>query len=163
MGTIKSSQPRQRSLLDDQIGNKKFEFHKYSKFIKPSDILFPVEYLSLIDHIAIYATPTIRSKQLHDKTIEILQLFDRDIVDLRTDVDDVTHRKTWIIEHKSTGYMPLTSYGDGTKKIVAFAGKIASMNGGILLIDEFDTSIHTKAMEHVFTFLINTTAQVVKY
>ena len=39
--------------------------------------------------------------------------------------------------------MPLSTYGDGIKKVIALAGRIADAQNGILLIDEIETSIHT--------------------
>ena len=73
---------------------------------------------------------------------------------MRIDVDDDTNKRVMFIENKRNGFIPLSSYGDGTKKVVLFASTIASMDGGILLIDEFESSIHTKAMDNVFKFLI---------
>ena len=50
--------------------------------------------------------------------------------------------------------MPLVSYGDGIKKVLSIANAIIEASGGILLIDEIDTSIHYRVYSDIFRFLI---------
>ena len=59
-----------------------------------------------------------------------------------------------MIDHKDLGRMPLSTYGDGIKKVISLVKGSAAMRDGVLLIDEFETSIHTKAMKQVFDFVI---------
>lgn len=157
-GTLKSiyplNNPEQLNLYSADNRITEFRFHKYSRTTRSRESFFPVEYLSPIHHLAVNSLPPIRSKEFMRDTIDLLQLFDSNIVDLRIDIDDDTNRKTIIVEHKRNGYMPLSAFGDGTKKIVSFAGTIAKLNRGILLIDEYESSIHSKGMKPVFEFLI---------
>ena len=159
VGSIYSSYPKGQLSLLDSDGNAEFAFNKYSRLSRPSKGRLPIQHLSPMDHIALSSSASItRSKMIHDETVEILKLIDPNIVDLRADIDDDTNRRAWIIEDKNAGYIPLSAFGDGTKKIVTLACTIASMDKGILLIDEFETSIHSKAMSSTFNFLLQACA-----
>ena len=59
-----------------------------------------------------------------------------------------------MVEHGLLGDMPLTTYGDGIKKVIALANAVASIKDGILLVDDYETAIHPKAMDQVFRFLL---------
>lgn len=84
--------------------------------------------------------------------IRLLQLFDEDIVDLL--YLNNAGRAVEYIKHKKIGVMPLNTYGDGIKKVLSLANHIASAAGGILMIDEVETSINYKYYHDVFNFLI---------
>ena len=49
--------------------------------------------------------------------------------------------------------MPLSSYGDGIKKVLSIASGIARAVDGVLLIDEVETAIHTRYFEDIFRFI----------
>ncbi|MDR2172536.1 MAG: AAA family ATPase [Planctomycetaceae bacterium] len=136
-----------------KTNEKLFEFHKYSEVQKLPQNDIHVEFLNSTDHLGKHKFFGVHNKDLKN-TIDLLQLFDPNIKDLRIDIDDKTHSQTWIVEDQHGGFLPLAAFGDGTKKIISFAEIIASMNDGILLIDEFEMSIHSRAMESVFGFLI---------
>jgi len=132
--------------------------NKYSRIIRSnnSKALAPINYLSPIDHAVIDRFNEItRTKNLRENVIRILQsAFDTNIQDLRT-VEDDDGRTLRMIEHRILGDMPLSTYGDGIKKVIALANAAASVKDGILLVDEYETAIHPKAMDQVFRFLIN--------
>jgi AAA15 family ATPase/GTPase len=96
----------------------------------------------------------IKYKEITRDVIEILKTFDGNINDLRI-IEDDRFSSYLAIEHEQFGYMPLSIYGDGIKKVLAMAAAAARVKSGVLLIDEFETSIHSKAMRGVFQFLIN--------
>ena len=48
----------------------------------------------------------------------------------------------------------MSSYGDGIKKVLSLSNAIAMATGGILLIDEIETSIHKKYYYDIFRFLV---------
>ena len=50
--------------------------------------------------------------------------------------------------------MPLSTYGDGIKKVLALSNAIAMAAGGILLIDEIETAIHKKYYDDIFQFVV---------
>ena len=49
--------------------------------------------------------------------------------------------------------MPLSSYGDGVKKVLSIASGIARAVNGVLLIDEVETAIHSRYFEDIFRFI----------
>ena len=50
--------------------------------------------------------------------------------------------------------IPLNSYGDGMKKALLLLSAIVRSQNGLLLLDEFETAIHTSAMDSVFSWLL---------
>ena len=50
--------------------------------------------------------------------------------------------------------LPLTAYGDGMKKAMLLLSAVVRAKDGILLLDEFETAIHTSAMDSVFSWLL---------
>lgn len=86
--------------------------------------------------------------------LKLLQLFDPEIVDLLYLKNENTSRAIEYLEHKRLGVMPLSTYGDGIKKALSLANGIASAAGGILLIDEIETSISYKYYSEIFDFII---------
>lgn len=57
------------------------------------------------------------------------------------------------IQHKKLGLVPLSSFGDGVRRLLHIALKLASVKGGILLIDELEATIHTEALQNSFQWL----------
>jgi AAA15 family ATPase/GTPase len=132
--------------------------NKYSRVMRSGNekALFPMSYLSPIDHAVVDRFNEItRIKNLRDDVIKILQsVFDYDIQDLRT-IEEDDGRTVRMVEHRLLGDMPLSTYGDGIKKVIALANAAASVKNGILLVDEYETAIHPNAMDQVFKFLVN--------
>lgn len=50
--------------------------------------------------------------------------------------------------------LPLNVYGDGMKKAVLLMSAAIAAKDGVLLIDEFETAIHTSAMDRTFAWII---------
>ena len=50
--------------------------------------------------------------------------------------------------------MPLSTYGDGIKKVLVLSNAVAAADGGILLIDEIETAIHRKYYDDIFRFIV---------
>jgi predicted ATPase len=57
------------------------------------------------------------------------------------------------IQHKKLGLVPLSLFGDGVRRLLHIALKLASVKGGILLIDELEATIHTEALQTSFQWL----------
>lgn len=57
---------------------------------------------------------------------------------------DVGNRPVEYLRHKRLGDMPLSTYGDGIKKVLVLSNAIAAATNGILLIDEIETAIHKR-------------------
>lgn len=139
------------------------EIH-FNPYMKPSYMSFENKrmrdeinliYLSPLSHVqGNVFNQIIRNKEYKRICIELLQLFDKDIVDLLYLKNENTARAVEYVEHRKLGAMPLTTYGDGIKKALSLANGIASASGGILLIDEIETSINHKYYNDIFSFVI---------
>ena len=67
---------------------------------------------------------------------------------------DVSNRPVEYLKHKRLGNMPLSTYGDGIKKVLVLANAIIGATDGILLIDEIETAIHKKYYNDIFRFIV---------
>jgi AAA15 family ATPase/GTPase len=91
---------------------------------------------------------------LKSETIELLRFFDPAIQDV--DFISPTQSRQFIsIKHAKLGRAPLYTFGDGLRRIFTLATTIPRVRGGLLLIDELETTIHTKALEKTFNWLVN--------
>jgi len=131
--------------------------HKYSRIMRSgnSKALFPLSYLSPIDHVVNDRFSEItRSKEMTRRVVDLLNAsFDSKIQDLRT-VEDDDGRTIRMIDHVDLGYMPITTYGDGIKKVISLANAAAAIKDGVFLVDEFETALHPDAMVETFKFIM---------
>mgnify|MGYP005849944885 CR=1 FL=1 len=86
--------------------------------------------------------------------LNALQLFDPEIEDIMIFRSDVSNRPVEYLKHKRLGNMPLSTYGDGIKKVLVLANAIIGATDGILLIDEIETAIHKKYYNDIFRFIV---------
>ncbi len=125
-----------------------------------ANTLFKISYLSPIDHMMGNSFSRIISNEKYKEIcIKVLQLFDEDILDLILLKSEYPGRIVEYVKHKKSGLMPLSTYGDGIKKVLAIANAIAQSTNGILLIDEIDTAIHAKYYDNIFKFIIKAAKQ----
>lgn len=114
-----------------------------------------VYYLSPVSHIVDSTFFNIvKNNSYKEICIQLIRLFDPDIDDLVYLRNDITGRAIEYIRSKKLGLMPLSTYGDGIKKVLSLANAIVEAAGGVLLIDEIDTSIHYRYYADIFSFLI---------
>lgn len=86
--------------------------------------------------------------------LEALRLFDAEIEDMMLFRSDIGNRPVEYLRHRRLGDMPISTYGDGIKKVLVLANAIARAAGGILLIDEIETAIHKKYYDDIFKFIV---------
>ena len=116
---------------------------------------FNIVYLSPFDHLrGNNLSRILRNESYKQICIKALQLFDPDIEDMMIFKSDTGNRPVEYIRHKLLGDMPVSSYGDGIKKVLALSNGIAMAAGGILLIDEIETAIHKKYYDDIFRFIV---------
>lgn len=94
-----------------------------------------------------------------DICLHVIQIFDPDIVDLLILKNDMTNRPVEYVKHLKLGTMPLSTYGDGIKRVLLLANAIAQAAGGVLLIDEAETAIHAQYYRDIFQFLVKACRQ----
>ena len=120
-----------------------------------------VTYISPIDHYnnENFLDNILNTPELYEELIAILKEFDDKIISV-----NALREETNVFNAYSYGYgiltkdnkktLSLNSYGDGMKKAVLLLSAIVNSKNGILLIDEFETAIHTSAMDRVFAWLL---------
>lgn len=97
----------------------------------------------------------IKNKGYHDIIVALLQLFDKNITDIIVaSGDDIFGSYGIEIRRKNHNESePINLFGDGLKKVIVLATHLAQATGGILLIDEVETSLHYSLFNDVFSFL----------
>ena len=112
-------------------------------------------YVSPCDHLrGSLISQIIRNDGYKEICVKALQLFDPDIVDILVLKSTVGVRSVDYIKHKQLGIMPLSTFGDGIKKVLVLANAIVQATNGILLIDEIETAIHKKYYDDIFRFIV---------
>lgn len=131
-------------------------FNKFDRTMRIVEKTFFINttFISTFDHVTknIFGE-IVRNKSLKNSVVEILKLFDPFISDLRI-IEGVDGRINQVVDNSILGYMPLSTYGDGVKKVIGLANGIVEARNGVLLVDEIETSIHTSALKKVFVWLI---------
>ena len=93
----------------------------------------------------------LKNNKLHDELNGILRDFDSSILDLSKFENEYLVRTTTCDE-----LIPLSYFGDGMKKVVRILSGVLQAQNGILLLDEFETAIHTSAMDSFYSWILNT-------
>ena len=102
----------------------------------------------------------IEDDSLKDICLNALRLFDPDIQDLLLLMSKENNRPVEYVKHTKLGNMPLSTYGDGIKKVLSIANGIAMAAGGVLLIDEVETAIHSRYYYDIFRFIVKACRQL---
>jgi hypothetical protein len=88
--------------------------------------------------------------------INLLRQVDPGIIDIEIllSPDSISSRFNTYIQHEKFGLAPLSTFGDGVRRLLHIALKLASVKGGIILIDELEVTIHTEALQDSYKWLI---------
>lgn len=135
--------------------------HKFIRNIRVSrtEKSLPSRFISTIDHIVNNTSRALsKSSSIKRDVVRALNIFDSNIIDIGI-IQEEDQRFVQALEHSSLGMLPLSTFGDGMKRMVALAQGVISAKNGVLLIDEIDTSIHKKAMSEVFNWLVEACIQ----
>ncbi len=87
--------------------------------------------------------------------LELLQQIDKNISDIEILLPPGSRSVFNIyITHEKLGFAPVSTFGDGIRRLLHIALKLASVKGGILLINELESTIHTEALQSSFNWLV---------
>ncbi|MEC4819464.1 MAG: AAA family ATPase [Scytonema sp. PMC 1069.18] len=88
--------------------------------------------------------------------IKLLQQMDKSISDIEIllSPESTSSRFNIYIQHDSLGLAPVSTFGDGIRRLLHIALQLANVKGGILLIDELESTIHTEALQNSFSWLV---------
>lgn len=128
---------------------------------KYTDQLFKVEkskvnlwYVKAIDHLIDDPfSELLKTKDIKDKAVKLLKNFDDNIMDIRY-IPTENDYNIPMIEVVNGEYLPVVLYGDGLKKALTMLNAIIKAENGVLLVDEYETALHTSIMEKVFKFMV---------
>jgi energy-coupling factor transporter ATP-binding protein EcfA2 len=100
-----------------------------------------------------------QSKEGRRDVLDLITQFDPDIVDLG--ILSLRGRYPAIyLMHRRLGPAPLSVFGDALRRAVLLASTIHMLKGGgVLLIDELETGIHSSGLERVFGWLARAVQQ----
>lgn len=116
---------------------------------------FKIIYVSPFEHLkGSVINQIIKNDGYKEICLKALQLFDDEIEDMRIFKSDISNRPVEYLKHRRLGNMPLSTFGDGIKKVLVLSNAIAKAAGGILLIDEIETAIHKKYYDDIFRFIV---------
>ena len=116
---------------------------------------FKIVYVAPFEHLkGSVISQIIKNDGYKEICLKALQLFDADIEDMMIFKSDIGNRPVEYLKHKRLGNMPLSTYGDGIKKVLVLSNAIVKAAGGILLIDEIETAIHKKYYDDIFRFIV---------
>lgn len=119
---------------------------------------FKTIYVSPVDYAMgnLYFDDILSDSELYSDMIALLKEFDEDIISVNNVKQEETVNSTeyMILTKKHKNALPLNVYGDGMKKVLLMLSAVLKARDGILLLDEFETAIHTSAMDSVFSWLL---------
>ena len=119
-----------------------------------------IVYVSPTDHTnGNVFSKIVKNDDYKNIVLHVIQIFDEDIEDILYIKNEQTSRPIECLKHKKLGIMPLATYGDGIKKVLLLANSIAQAAGGILLVDEIETAIHSRYYDDIFKFIIKSCQQ----
>ena len=107
----------------------------------------------------LYLNAVLETPDLYEQMLAILKDYDEDIMSINYDNSEENGRRRGVYKILSKSHkkaLPLNVYGDGMKKAVLLMSAVIAAEDGVLLIDEFETAIHTSAMKNTFRWILET-------
>ena len=95
---------------------------------------------------------------LYKEAVGVLKEYDDDIIGIEYEQDGQPGPNyghyTWTITKSSKKSIPLNMYGNGMKRALFLMAMTLKAKNGILLLDNFETSIHPAAMDKTFRWIL---------
>ena len=89
---------------------------------------------------------------LKPMVLELVRIFDPAIEDFEI-LKRPRSEPAVYLRHARLGKAPLSSFGDGMRRVLLMGVSLAMVRGGILLVDEIETAIHVEALDASFRWL----------
>ena len=128
-------------------GYKKQNFHFYNTV-----------YISPVDHASgeLYLNEVLSDTEFYEEMLNILKIFDKNIISINAlkSENNPFFPEYMILKKNQQKALPVGAYGDGMKKAMLLLSAVVKAKGGILLLDEFETAIHTSAMDSIFAWVL---------
>lgn len=86
-----------------------------------------------------------------EQPITLLKMFDPDVNDVL--ISRSIDRDAIRVDHKKKGIVDLSTFGDGMRRAFAMSLALARAGGGLLLVDEIESAIHTSALRSILPWL----------
>jgi predicted ATP-dependent endonuclease of OLD family len=120
----------------------------------PVSMVTPTSHRSYIGQIRLLSQA--RFDGFKSEVLDLFNQMDQNITDVEilSPPSSTSSNVNIYIQHKKLGLVPLSSFGDGVRRLLHIALKLASVRGGILLIDELESTIHTEALQSSFEWLV---------
>lgn len=120
-----------------------------------------IVYISPIRHAEgeLFLNNVLDNPDLYEEMLDILKEYDDGIISINYDRKNEKgmNRGVYkILSRASQKALPLNVYGDGMKKAILLMSAVIKAKNGILLLDEFETAIHTSAMDKTFRWILQT-------
>lgn len=84
--------------------------------------------------------------------LELVRIFDPQIKDFEV-LKRSRAEPAVYVRHERFGRAPLSTFGDGMRRVLLMGVSLAMVRGGILLVDEIESAIHTEALDATFRWL----------
>lgn len=124
---------------------------------EPKLVFYKTTYIAPFEHTfnSFYLKDVLSNSDMYVEMLDVLKDFDEDIININSFAEG---RDTIfaITSKKNNEALPLNVYGDGMKKVLLLMSAIVKSKDGILLVDEFETSIHTSGLNTVFNWVVKT-------
>lgn len=130
-----------------------YDFQTRVSVEESSEKIFPTEYVAPSAHVdgSILLDEVLESPVLYKDMMRILHEFDDSIMNITKSGNSAEYM---VLSEKHDKAMPLSVYGDGMKKALVLLAAAVKAKDGILLLDEFETAIHTSAMNNIFAWIL---------
>lgn len=136
-----------------------YDFQNHIPYVvEDKNIFLRTVYVSPVDHTKgkLYLDHILSDSEMYEEMLSVLGAFDKNIIGINaiTPDDHVSTAEYMILTKDHKKALPLNVFGDGMKKAILLLSAVVSAKDGILLLDEFETAIHTSAMDSIFSWIL---------
>ena len=86
------------------------------------------------------------------RTLELIKRIEPSIVDVRV---LATQREPMLyLKDSRAGFLPVSSFGDGIRRILALALALPRVANGVLLVDEIETGLHASLLKSFYSWIV---------